>query len=60
MTRLSLAFYGRATASNPIVLKSPRRIERDAKWGAWKMRVCWLLCGLLVAASVATLIVCAG
>jgi hypothetical protein len=38
MTRLSLAFYGRATASNPIVLKSPRRIEHDAKWRRVKDR----------------------
>ena len=56
--RLDVSFLGRSTARNPITLKSPRRIEHDARWRTWKDRLLWALTGLLLAASVVVMIVC--
>lgn len=56
---LDVAWLGRESARNPIVLKSVVRIEHDAKWSTWKDRILWLLAGLLLAASVVVAIVCA-
>jgi hypothetical protein len=37
--RLDVSFMGRATALDPITVKSARRIEHDAKWRKAKDRV---------------------
>lgn len=54
---IDAAWLGRDTARNPIVVKSARRIEHDAKWRGWKERGLWTLAGLLIALSVAVAIV---
>jgi len=59
MNRLDVSFLGRSTARDPITLKSPRRIEHDAKWRTWKDLALWLLTGILLAAGVAVMILAA-
>jgi hypothetical protein len=59
MSRLDIAFMGRELGRNPIRVKSARRIEHDAKWRGWKDRAAWIACGLLIAAAVCVMVVCA-
>ena len=51
MSRIDLAFFGRSTSSGPIVLKSPRRIEHDAKWRRVKDRA-WFAAGCALVAAI--------
>lgn len=48
---IDAAWMGRTTARNPVVIKSARRIERDATWSTLKDDAIFVAVGLLLMAS---------
>jgi hypothetical protein len=53
--RLDIAFMGRD--ANPILVKSARRIEHDAKWRGWKDRA--VFAGVCVVVAVVFIVIVA-